>query len=166
MTSFKVNLGHTLLSLLASAALLGASAVAANAEVRKFHIVTVHYDGKTNVKGDATHKPEAFPETPLASTKGMWVKGPSENGDWRVRAFVFDPAEVTVQQGDEVHLNFVGVHGGSHTIAIQGVSDSVVVKRGTVQTVFFKAETPGIVTFTCSDHPPSMRGQVVVLPKH
>lgn len=157
---------HTYCALLAAAAVLCITPIAANAEVREFYIVTVHHDGKTNLKGDATHKPEAFPQSPLASTKGMWVKGPADNGDWRVRAFVFHPAEVTVHQGDKVHLNFSGVHGGSHTIAIEGVSQSVVVKRGTVETVSFKAETPGIVTFACSNHPPSMRGQVVVLPKH
>lgn len=165
MISLKGGFGATLFSLLLVGAVFNASVDAANAPIREFYIVTVHYDGKTNLQGDATHKPEAFPEAPLTSSNGMWVKGPSENGDWRVRAFVFDPAQVTVQQGDEVRLNFVGVHGGSHTIAVEGVGEPVVVKRGTAQTVSFKAERPGIVTFRCDDHPPSMRGQVVVLPK-
>jgi hypothetical protein len=39
------------------------------------------------------------------------------------------------------------------------------VKRGTEQVVSFKAERPGLIGFSCSEHPPSMRGQVVVLPK-
>ena len=137
---------------------------AAHAETRDFYIVTVHYDGKTNVNGDATHKPEAFPEAALPSSKGMWVKGPKDNGDWQVRTFVFDPAEVTVEVGDDVNLHFVGVHGGSHTVTVEG-AEPIVVKRGTSQTVSFKAQTPGIVSFVCNDHPPSMRGQVVVLSK-
>lgn len=41
-----------------------ASAPAAAAETRELYIVTVHIDGKTNVKGDATRKPEAFPDKP------------------------------------------------------------------------------------------------------
>lgn len=141
-------------------------ALPASAEVREFYIVTVHYDGKTNAKGDATHKPEAFPAKPFESTEGMWVKGPQANGDWNVRAFVFDPSHVTVMQGDDVRLHFVGIHGGSHQIAVEGVDNPVTVKRGTTMTVSFKAAKPGIVSFICADHPPSMRGQVVVLAKN
>lgn len=149
---------------LLTSALLGAAP--ALAETREFHIVTVHYDGMTNLQGDATHKPEAFPDNPFESTNGMWIKGPQPNGDWAVRAFVFDPAQVTVQQGDEVRLVFVGIHGGSHTVAVEGAKDPVTVKRGTTQIVSFKAEKPGLISFTCTDHPPSMKGQVVVLPKN
>ncbi|MSO92926.1 MAG: hypothetical protein EXQ86_05935 [Rhodospirillales bacterium] len=141
-------------------------AVPASAEVRDFYIVTVHYDGKTNAKGDATHKPEPFPAKPFESGQGMWVKGPEANGDWAVRAFVFDPSHVTVMQGDDVRLHFVGIHGGSHQISVEGVENPVTVKRGTTMTVSFKAAKPGIVTFVCTDHPPSMRGQVVVLARN
>jgi plastocyanin len=150
----------------AGALICSAPALSAERAVREFYIVTVHHDGKTNLKGDATHRPEVFPQKPFASTRGMWVKEPAENGDWTVRAFVFDPAEVTVQQGDEVRLHFVGVHGDSHTISVEGVAGPVIVKRGNEQIVSFKAERQGLIGFMCSDHPPSMRGQVVVLPKN
>jgi hypothetical protein len=103
------------LLLCASVLALSAGAPAVETAVREFYIVTVHIDGKTNVKGDSTHKPEAFPEAPFASTKGMWVKEPQADGEWSVRTFVFDPAEVTVQQGDEVRLHFVGVQGAGRT---------------------------------------------------
>jgi plastocyanin len=138
----------------------------ARAELREFYVVTVHYDGMTSVKGDANHRPEAFPATPFASTPGMSIKGPEANGDWSARTFVFSPAEMSVHQGDDVRLHFVGIQGGSHTIVVEGAANPVVVKRGTEQTVAFKAEKPGIVNFICTDHPPSMRGQVVVLPKN
>lgn len=48
---------------------------------------------------------------------------------------------------------------------IEGAEKPVVVKRGTTQTVTFKADKPGLISYTCTDHPPSMKGQVVVLPK-
>ena len=160
------NLSATLLALTATQTPLLFGAPQAVAETREFYIVSVHYDGVTNPKGDATHGPEPFPDKPFASTNGMWVKGPQPNGDWAVRAFVFDPAQVTVQQGDEVRLVFVGIHGGGHTIVVDGVDKPVSVKRGTTQTVSFKADKPGLISYTCTDHPPSMKGQVVVLPKN
>lgn len=160
------RVGTALLSIAATQVPFMLGAPQAAAETREFHIVTVHYDGMTNLKGDATHTPEAFPEKPFASTNGMWVKGPQPNGDWAVRAFVFDPAQVTVQQGDEVRLVFIGIHGGGHTIVVEGAEKPVVVKRGTTQTVTFKADKPGLISYICTDHPPSMKGQVVVLPKN
>ncbi len=151
--------------LLLAAAALGFGAPA-RAELREFHIITVHYDGKTNPKPSPTHGAEAYPAKPFESTNGMWVKGPESNGDWTVRAFTFNPSHITVMQGDEVKLHFVGIQGGSHKIVVDGVKDSVTVKRGTVMTVSFKAEKPGIITYNCVDHAPSMRGQVVVMPKN
>lgn len=146
-------------------ALVAAIVQPAAAAERDFYIITVHHDGKTNVRGDATHGAEAYPDAPFGSTRGMWTKQPSETGDWAVRAFVFDPAEVTVTEGDDVRLHFVGVHGMSHTIEVEGVAQPVTVTRGREQVVTFKAKRAGIIRFTCKDHPPSMRGQVVVLPK-
>ncbi|MBV9834185.1 MAG: hypothetical protein JO055_07260 [Alphaproteobacteria bacterium] len=152
------------------AGLAGAVALAlaatARAETREFYIVTVHLDAKTNPVADAMHPAEPFPSSPFPSTSGMWVKGPADNGDWFVRAFVFNPSQVVVMQGDDVVLHFVGVQGAAHTIAVQGVAEPVKFTRGTTATVKFKAEKPGIVDFASTVLTPSMRGQVIVLPKN
>ena len=154
------------LSAASVALLMLTAAQLAQAESRTFYIVTVHHDGKTNLKGDATHPPERFPEKPFTSTPGMWVRGPQDNGDWTVRAFVFNPSQVTVLQGDDVTLHFVGIHGAAHTIAVDGVADPVRLTRGSMQTISFKAERLGIIGFASTTLTPSMRGQVVVLPHY
>jgi plastocyanin len=150
---------------LAGALALGLAATA-QAETREFYIVTVHLDAKTNPVADAMHPAEPFPANPFPSTSGMWVKGPQENGDWTVRAFVFNPSQVVVMQGDEVVLHFVGVQGAAHTIAVKGVPEPVKFTRGTTATVKFTADKPGIVDFASTVLTPSMRGQVIVLPKN
>lgn len=141
-------------------------AATAHAETREFYIVTVHHDAKTNPVAGATHPAEPFPANPFPSTSGMWVKGPLANGDWTVRAFTFNPSQVVVMQGDDVVLHFVGVQGAAHTVAVQGVAEPVKFSRGTTATVKFKAEKPGIIDFASTALTPSMRGQVIVLPKN
>ena len=152
------------------AGLAGALALAlaapAYAETREFYIVTVHHDAKTNPVADAMHPAEPFPSSPFPSTSGMWVKGPQANGDWTVRAFVFSPSQVVVMQGDEVVLQFVGVQGAAHTVAVKGVGEPVKFTRGTTATIKFTADKPGIIDFASTALTPNMRGQVIVLPRN
>jgi plastocyanin len=136
-------------------------------DVREFYITTVHIDGKTSTKGDATHKPEAFPTEKLPPGKGLQLRGPTETGEWSVRAFAFIPPQVVVEQGDRVRLHFVGVQGSSHAIDVKGngVDERFTLPRGTVKTIEFEPTTPGIIDIVCHDHAPSMRGEVLVLPR-
>ena len=128
-----------------------------------FHIATVHLDARTNVNGDASHPPEPFPETVAGSGGGLIVRRPDEQGNWSVRAFVFQPAQLVVKQGDKVVLNFVGVQGPSHTIAIEGRDERISLKRGEMKTVRFVAEQPGTIRFVSVGREPTMQGSILVL---
>ena len=43
---------------------------------------------------------------------------------------MFQPAQLTVYQGDQVTLHFLGVQGPSHTITVEGQADKFVLRRG------------------------------------
>jgi plastocyanin len=80
---------------------------------------------------------------------------------WEVSAYVWAPSQVIVHQGDEVTLEFVG----AHPTEIKGLDKAFTLKRGHVMQIQFKAETSGIFPIVCNTHQPSMRAQVVVLPR-
>jgi plastocyanin len=132
---------------------------------KEFYIVTVHIDGKTNINGDKNHPAEPFPTPALPAGGGLIKKEPDNQGDWSIRAFVFQPSQLIVQQGDKVTLHFVGVHGPSHTIAIEGHPEQLTVRRGEMQTVSLVANTVGTIRFTAMNRQPTMQGQIVVLPR-
>ena len=89
-------------------------------EIREFYIKTVHIDGQTSTKGDADHKPEPFPDTAMPEGKGLVLTKPDEAGNWRIRAFAFEPSQIVVKAGETVRLHFVGVQGMSHSIHLEG----------------------------------------------
>lgn len=98
------------------AALIGLALPAQCDEVRDFYIKTVHLDGNTSTKGDADHKPEAFPSAPLPDGGGLVLSKPDAEGKWRIRAFTFEPSQIVVKAGEPIRLHFVGVQGMSHDI--------------------------------------------------
>ena len=140
----------------------GAAAPARPGE-QVFHIMTVHLDAKTSVKGDASHPPEPFPSSAASTGGGLIVRPPDEQGTWSVRAFVFQPSQVVVRQGDTVVLNFVGVQGPSHTIALDGQNERISLKRGEMKSLRFVAEQPGTIRFMSVGREPTMQGSILVL---
>ncbi len=130
-----------------------------------FHIATLHLDGKTNINGAGDHSPEPFPATAPKSSGGFIVKPPDPKGEWSVRAFAFHPSQVVVRQGDTVQLNFLGVQGPAHKIAVDGQPGQLALRRGEVKSVRFVADRPGIVRFVSVGREPNMQGSVVVLPR-
>jgi plastocyanin len=157
-----------LASTLTAALLTGPWATPARADdIREFYIKTVHVDGETSTKGDANHKPEAFPEAPLPEGHGLVLSKPDEAGKWRMRAFAFEPSQIVVTAGEPIRLHFVGVQGMSHTIHVEGdgVDERFALKRGYIHTVDLTPKTAGVIEIECYDHDPSMRGEIVVLSK-
>jgi plastocyanin len=138
---------------------------AAEPGVREFYIATVHLDGKTSEKGDGVHPPEAYPKQALAGGGGLILTPPDATGTWNMRAFVFQPANFVAFAGDRIVLHFVGVQGAKHRIAIDGVPTVVEVARGTLASAEIPNAKAGIIRFVSLDRQPSMRGEIVVLPK-
>lgn len=139
---------------------------------KEFYIVTLHVDGRTGTMVQAPdpsnffpHPAEAFPAVKLPEGGGLVLKGPNDKGDWQMRAFAFSPAQVVVQEGDWVTLNFVGSQGPAHRIAVEGVEGEINLKRGETKAVELVASKPGIIRFASLDRLPSMVGQILVLPK-
>ena len=134
-------------------------------EIREFYIKTVHIDGQTSTKGGADHKPEPFPDTAMPEGKGLVLTKPDEAGNWRIRAFAFEPSQIVVKAGETVRLHFVGVQGMSHSIHVEGkdFDEKFTLKRGHMHSIDLTPKTPGVIEIECYDHEPSMRGEIVVL---
>lgn len=116
-------------------------------------------------KGGTTEDKEPFPAEPLPSGGGYEKKPPGENGRWQVSAYVWSPAQIIVQQGDEVTLEFVGINGAAHPTTIAAFGQSFTLKRGEAHQVTFTADKVGAFGIVCGRHRPSMSGELIVLPK-
>lgn len=132
---------------------------------REFWIATVHLDGNTGTQASADHPAEAFPTAAMPAGGGLLLTQPNAEGKWRMRAFVFQPAQIFVETGQTVVLHFVGVQGPSHRIAVEGQGEPFTIKRGETKSVTLKPEAAGTIRYASLDRLPSMLGEIVVLPK-
>lgn len=149
----------------APAAAPAAPAAALPAGTRHFHVATVHLDGNTGLTATAAHPAEPFPAAAMPAGGGLLLTPPNAEGAWRMRAFVFQPAQIVVRQGDPVALTFIGVQGPAHRIEVEGQGEPFTLRRGEIRTVSFTVETPGTIAYRSLDRLPSMVGEVVVLPR-
>ena len=132
----------------------------ASAEKRFFTVLAVE------PKGGATVEKEPFPTEPLPAGGGYVIAQPDEkNRRWEVSAYVWQPSQIIVNQGDEVTLEFVGINGAAHPTTITAFGQAFTVKRGQAHRVTFVAAKAGIFGITCSTHKPSMVGELIVMPK-
>ena len=132
----------------------------ASAEKRFFTVLAVE------PKGGTTVEKESFPSGQLPSGGGYVLSQPDEKTRrWEVSAYVWQPTQIIVNQGDEVTLEFVGINGAIHPTTIAAFGQTFTLKRGEAHRVTFVADKVGSFGVVCSTHRPSMVGEVVVLPR-
>lgn len=145
---------------LASLAGLAALATPASAEKRFFTVLAVE------PKGGVTTDKEPFPESTLPKGGGYVMSKPDEKTRrWEVSAYIWQPSQIIVNEGDEVTLEFVGINGATHPTTIAAFGQTFTLKRGHAHRVTFVADKPGIFGIVCSTHQPSMSGELIVMPK-
>lgn len=153
---------HTRRSIFASvlaAAALTAMIAPARAEQRFFTVVAVE------PKGGTTVDKEPFPAAPLPQGGGYVMKHPDHTGRWEVSAYVWQPSQIIVNQGDEVTIEFVGINGAHHPTTISGYDKAFELKRGHTMRVSFTADKAGVFPIVCATHKPSMVAELVVMAK-
>lgn len=139
--------------------LLSLTASPADAEKRYIVITAIE------PKGGVTVDKEPFPTAPLPEGKGYVLKQPDPTGRWEVSVYVFDPRQIFVNEGDEVTLEFVGINGASHPIAIAGYGQNFELKRGQATRVTFVADKAGTFPIVCATHHPTMVAELIVAAK-
>ena len=157
--AYRWSLGSRLLAgTLIGACLAGASAPAQAAQ-RFFTIAAVE------PKGGTTADKEPFPAAALPEGGGYVIKKPDQTGRWEVSAYVWQPSQIIVWEGDDVTLEFIGINGAEHPTTIVGYDKTLVLKRGHVIRIELKADKPGTFAIVCNHHKPSMVGELIVMPK-
>ncbi|MGH7331549.1 MAG: cupredoxin domain-containing protein [Candidatus Rokuibacteriota bacterium] len=127
------------------------------------------------VKGATTTDKLAPPaQDPLELSKGYSFKGSGPAGGtplrWEVSSYMFNPASVTVRQGDEVDLTVFVVNGDEHEAWVTAPDGTYAVpkamwNRGREYRVRFRVDKMGTYQLVCSSHAPSMAASFVVLPR-
>lgn len=117
-------------------------------------------------KGGTTVDKEPFPTSPLPPGGAYVITQPDEKTRrWEVSAYVWQPSQVIVNEGDEVTLEFVGINGAAHPTTIAAFGQTFTVQRGQAHRVSFTADKVGIFGIMCGTHKPSMSGELIVMPK-
>jgi plastocyanin len=128
------------------------------------------------IKGSTTTDKLAPPSVnPADLSKGYGFKAPGQADKnapqkWEVSSYIFNPAFVTVRQGDEMVLTAFVVNGDEHEMWVTAPDGARAVpktmwNRGREYTVRFLADKVGAYQLTCSSHAPSMTATFLVLPK-
>lgn len=117
-------------------------------------------------KGGVTTDKESFPTSPLPPGGGFVLSPPDAKSQrWEVSAYVWQPSQIIVNHGDEVTLDFVGINGAAHAATIAAFGQTFTVKRGQSTRITFVVDKPGIHGIVCSQHQPSMTGELIVMAK-
>jgi len=128
------------------------------------------------VKGATTADKLAPPSVnPKDISKGYEFKAPGvadKNAPqkWEVSSYMFNPAFVTLRQGDTVKLTAFIVNGDEHEVWVTDPNGREVVaktkwNRGRQYEISFVAEKVGPYQLTCSSHAPTMAATFLVVPR-
>jgi nitrous oxide reductase len=140
-----------------------ASVSAYEPQERHISVLAVQHDMDRHV--DRTAFPNTLEEyADFDQWPGYRLDTPNEDGMWRARAYAWSADSIIVNQGDEVTLEFFGIHGDLHPGFIEGYDIAFAVRRGEITRVTFTADKAGIFKITCPAHLPTMEAQLVVLP--
>jgi plastocyanin len=117
-------------------------------------------------KGGTSTDQEPFPKAALPSGGGYVLTPPDATSRrWQVSAYVWQPSQLVVSEGDDVTIEFAGINGAEHPTTLSAFGQSFTVKRGETTRIRFKADKVGFFSLVCSKHQPSMTGELVVLPR-
>jgi len=129
-------------------------------------------DDEGNGGGGATTKPAAT--TPAATGDGDDNGGGATTLDIVMKDNLFEPADLTVEEGAEVTLNITNEGAAIHNMRVLGedneantdddaVSDPDIVSAGDTATLVWTApDESGVYDFQCDFHLPDMVGTVTV----
>jgi plastocyanin len=147
--------------MLAAAAVAMGAAGPAAAEKRFVTVLAVE------PKGGTTVDKEPYP-TELLPAGGGFVMVPLDEKTrrWEVSAYVWQPSQIIVEEGDEVTLEFGGINGAAHPSTSSGYGHTFTVKRGHAHRMTFTADKAGVFRLTCATHKPSMSAELIVLKKN
>lgn len=160
----------------ALAALVGVSVAADIGAQEQGRVAHTIYATALEVKGSTTaDKLAPPPVNPADLSKGYGLKAPGQADrsaptKWEVASYMFNPAFVTLRQGDEVILNAFVVNGDEHEVWVTAPDGRIAVPktmwhRGREYRLQFVADKPGTYQLVCSSHAPSMVLTFVALPR-
>lgn len=145
----------------------GISPSPAKEERRTIYMSAVEYKGGANV-ADEPYPPAAAEGTlPLAPLGGGYrLKPADDTGRWEVESYRWEPGFLAVNVGERVTLEIVGINGASHDAVLvspSGKTTALVVTRGRMTRLRFKASEAGIWQLVCHTHPPGMTAEILAV---
>jgi len=151
-----------LVSIVASIAQAGGSETR-----RRIYMSAIEY------KGGASTVDEAYPPAAVEGTRelaplggGYGLKEPDATGRWEVESYRFEPGFLVAKLGERITLEIVGINGALHDISLtspSGASVDLVVTRGRLTRVLFRANELGMWKLVCHTHPPAMTAEILVI---
>ncbi len=131
------------------------------------------YISEIEVKG-ATDGIPAPKTDPTTLSKGYRYKPPGKYDPkhpkkWQVSTYMFNPAAMTVYQGDTVTLRMFVVNGDKHINWVEApdgsnASKEEISNRGREYIINFTAKQAGYYVLRCDEHEPTMRAVIFSVP--